>query len=233
MKHKNHQQAFAFTRWGGKRRGAGRKPRGERAGVSHRKRPKLGRSHPVLVTLRVRAQMPNLRERRTHELIRAAFIAGSERDDFQVVEYSVQSNHMHFIVEASDAAALSSGMNGLVTRLARGLNKLWKRCGQVFPDRYHARALTTPRAVRTALVYVLQNARKHGSLAVAAFDAFSSASTFDGWSRSAASDNASVSKVAQSTWSVPGVLRRARTWLLNVGWRKHGLIELGEVPAAG
>jgi hypothetical protein len=34
--------------------------------------------------------------------------------------------------------------------------------GRVFVDRYHAHALLTPREVRAALVYVLQNWAKHG-----------------------------------------------------------------------
>ena len=137
-----------------------------------------------------------------------------------VLSDAVQSNHLHFVAESSDECALTRGMIGLVVRLARGLNRLWKRSGQVFPDRYHARALTTPRAVRLALVYVLQNGKKHDAWRAPRPDVYSSGPTFGGWRE--------PEKVAQSSLRL---LPRARTWLLTVGWRRHGLIDLVERPS--
>ena len=128
---------------------------------------------------------------------------------------------MHFLAEASDERALSRGMIGLTTRIARGLNRLWKRAGRVFVDRYHGRILTTPRAVRNALVYTLQNARKHGALRSRRADEFSSARSFDGWKEGA----------PEGAESSPRFLERARTWLLSIGWRRHGLIAARETPA--
>src|SRR5262245_23304551 len=152
-------------------------------------------------------------------LVRAAIAAG-RRDDFRVVEYSLQENHIHALVEASDERSLSRAMNGLATRIARGLNRLWQRAGRVFADRFHALYLRTPRAVRNALVYTLQNARKHGAWRAHAPDVYSSAPWFDGW-------NCRIQKGANSR---PGLLERARTWLLAGGWRRHGLIDPLEVP---
>ena len=80
-------------RWGGKRRGAGRKPAGERAGVSHARRPKLAARYPVLVTMRLCAGLASLRADDTHELVKRSFVA-AESADFRVIEYSVQSNHI-------------------------------------------------------------------------------------------------------------------------------------------
>src|SRR5678816_3662851 len=155
MKTRVRQQEFGFTNWGGKRRGAGRKPKGERAGVSHAARPKLAARYPVLVTLRLRAGLPSLRAQEEHERVRSA-LAASTKEDFRVVEYSAQSNHVHLLVEAADADALARGMTGLAVRVVRGLQRLWRRVGAVLSDRYHARILRTPSEVRTALVYVLQ-----------------------------------------------------------------------------
>ena len=91
---------------------------------------------------------------------------------------------IHLIVEASDRVALSRGVQGLCIRLARAVNRACGRRGSVFADRYHARALKTPRAVRFALRYVLLNAHKHGSGAPAGFvDGCSSAPWFDGFAR--------------------------------------------------
>ena len=219
MKRGARQQEFGFTNWGGKRRGAGRKPTGERARVSHAKRAKLAARFPVLVTLRLRDGLKSLRAHGTHALLMSAFAAGSN-GFFRVVEFSTQSNHLHAIVEASDQRTLSRAMNGLTTRIARGLNRLWRRAGQVFDDRYHARILTSPRAVRCALIYVLQNARKHGAWRAFVPGVFSSAPWFDGW-------KGGIGKAAESK---PSMLERARTWLLSIGWRRHGLIDPLELP---
>ncbi|HET6921932.1 MAG TPA: hypothetical protein VFI16_02175, partial [Anaeromyxobacteraceae bacterium] len=51
-------------RHGGRRRGAGRKPTGERAGVSHHGRSDVGPRFPVHVTLRTLDHVWNLRSRR-------------------------------------------------------------------------------------------------------------------------------------------------------------------------
>jgi hypothetical protein len=101
--------------------------------------------------------------------------------------------------------------------LARALNKLWNRKGSVFGDRYHARTLRTPREVRSALLYVLQNARHHG-MRVRGIDPCSSGAWFDGWAQ----------KVAAP--ARPQAAAAAQTWLLRVGWRRHGLIRLDEEP---
>ena len=108
------------------------------------------------------------------------------------------------------------------SRVAKRLNKLWRRRGQVFPDRYHSRILKTPRECRIALIYVLQNARKHGSWRAAMPDVYSSGPLFDGWS-------STVETGARSSRSYVG---KPRTWLLAVGWKRYGLINPKEVPKA-
>jgi len=214
------QTEFGFVRWGGKRRGAGRKPKGERAGVSHAKRPKLCQRFPVHVTVRLRRGLPSLRCKEAYLVLKRAFAAGAMRFRFRLVEYSVQTDHLHFIAESTDGRALSRGMLGLSVRIARALNALWGRRGRVLDDRYHVRILRTPREVRNALVYVIQNARKHGAWHAERPDPFSSGPWFGGWKGR-----------AQVSISRSGFLDRARTWLLGIGWQRHGLIQFHEIPA--
>src|SRR5258706_5334783 len=175
------QAELDFRSWGGVRRGAGRKPKGERAGVPHVSRPAHKARFPLLITSRLCPGLRSLRHEREAECIRSA-LAGANRSaapeargaaPFQVVHYSIQSNHLHLIVEAADRAALTAGMRGLLVRIARALNRLWDRRGSVFGDRFHEHELRTPREVRNALVYVLQNLRKHG-IALAGPDPLSS-----------------------------------------------------------
>jgi REP element-mobilizing transposase RayT len=212
------QPAFAFPNgWGGRRKGAGPKPKNGRAGVSHRARPALAARHPVHVTARVRARLPSLRRGAERAVLEHAFERGADRFGFRLVHYSIQSNHLHLVAEARDRRALARGMQGLLVRVAKALNKLWGRRGSVFADRYHARILRTPREVRCALVYVLQNARHHGIHGHGP-DEYSSGPWFDGW----------TSRIAPPARASPTVA--ARTWLLRVGWRRHRLIGIDEAP---
>lgn len=136
----------------------------------------------------------------------------------RVVEFVVMTNHIHLICEAEGTVALSRGMKGLCVRIAKALNRLWSRSGAVFADRYHCHVLKWPREVRNALNYVLRNAAHH-KIHFAGPDPCSSGAWFEGWKQAPA---------IESRASSP--LPRARTWLLTLGWRKHGLIDLS-LPA--
>lgn len=209
------RQLTIFAR-GGARPGAGRKPKGERALVTHAVRPALTRHDPVLVTARLLPGLPNLRRESTLVTLRRALSAGSDRFGLRLVEYSIQTNHLHLIVEAEDAGSIARGMQGLLVRIAKALNRAWGRRGKVLADRYHARILRSPRVVRAALVYVLQNARKHGSR-LTGIDAFSSGAWFQGW----------CDRIAKG----PRPIATARSWLLTIGWRRGGLLRTSETPA--
>ncbi len=207
---------------GGRRPGAGRKPNGPRPGVSHRVRPFHDRAHPTHVTLRARRGLPSLRLPHVFRVLREALRLASH-DGFGVVQFSVQGNHVHMLVEATSRQALIRGVQGLAIRLARAINRVLARRGCVWGDRYHCRALQTPREVRNALVYVLQNVKKHQPT-VRRLDPCSSGPWFTGWADPPATPPAGV--------GTPPVAA-AHTWLLRVGWRRHGLIDLREAPAHG
>ena len=265
------QGQLSFSTWGGARKGAGRKPKGERALLPHRSRPDHKARFPVLVTTRLCAGLPSLRKPGEAARIRAAIAlanedasagethaaragagrrsgareAGKGSANFQVVHHSIQSNHLHLIVEAADRRLLTRGVQGLLIRIARALNRLWGRRGAVFADRFHERELRKPRQVRNALVYVLQNLRKHG-ITLDGPDPYSSAPEFSGWSRGdrrGPGQDAHVreSRMGGDTAPQPQWLRRAfradvpmaKTWLLAVGWLRHGLIDARERPRLG
>ncbi len=220
-KRTRHEQLRLDRRlWGGFRPGAGR-PANGRSRVPHRPRAEFRQRFPLHVTLRVRGGLPNLRRPAPYRVLFGALASGCEKPGFRVVEYSVQSNHVHLIVEGSDRVRIARGMQGLCVRMARRLNRLWRRRGSVFADRYHDVVLRTPRHVRHALVYVLQNARKHG-IRYAGADSRSSAPWFDGWARR-------LSRRAGLPARPPTA--SARTWLLTRGWLRHGRLAWNERPA--
>ena len=147
--------------WGGKREGAGRPKTGKKY-VPHRVRSKHEEDHPVHVTLRSRVS--ELRDFPVFDAVEMALARGS-KDFFRVCEYSVQRNHIHLIVEADDTVSLSRGLQGLVARLAKAINRAMRRKGSVFAD-------------------------------------------------------------------TPSPLPAATAWLLNVGWRRRGLLETSDSPHA-
>jgi REP element-mobilizing transposase RayT len=118
----------------------------------------------VHVTLRLLPEVPTLRRHRMWTVLRERFRAGKDRFGFRLVDFSVQSNHIHLVCEGNDKRALSRGMQGLAIRLAKGINKQLGRRGKVFACRYHARQLHSPTETRNALIYVLGNYARHANL---------------------------------------------------------------------
>src|SRR6202158_5910812 len=110
--------------WGGKRLGAGRKRKDgtTERGVPHLRRPPLASRHPVGVTLKVRPDVANLRAPASVSALRRSLESIRARSGFRVVHFSIQTNHVHLMVEAHDRVALSRGMQALQIRAARALN---------------------------------------------------------------------------------------------------------------
>ena len=156
-----------------------------------------------------------MRRKSAYSVLLAAFAAMRAREGFRLVHFSVQSNHVHLLCEARDRRELWRGIQSLAIRIAKRLNRLWRRAGKLFADRYHDRILRSPREVRNALAYVLNNAAHHGvELPRGEPDPYSSGVWFTGWRAIAARARD------------PSPLVRARTWLLTVGWLRHGRIAL-------
>jgi hypothetical protein len=99
------QVSLRFVGWGGEREGAGR-PKKPGAMLRHAARSPVASRFPAHATLRARPGVPNLRRAEVFDVIRSALVAGRERNDFRVVHFSVQTNHLHLLVEAASAAAL-------------------------------------------------------------------------------------------------------------------------------
>ncbi len=224
-------------RRGGKRKGAGRPPKAARSSERHKKRPRVDPRHPLHVTLRAVSGVGSLRKRDVFRAIGDATVAVAKHDQVRIVHLSIQTNHVHLIVEAASKAALKQGMQSFQISAAKLINRALRlrtgvrRKGQVFADRYNSRALTSPRAVRNALCYVLNNWRHHDeNQRIAArtwkVDPYSSAIAFPDWKERAESPilyRPPRTYLALVTW-------RARTWLLREGWKRHGLISVYEVP---
>ena len=185
------------------------------------------------MTLKVREGLASLRTGRVVREVEETFRRGKEREGFRLLQYSIQGDHLHAIVEADGAEALGRGMKSLAARFARAVNRALRRSGRVLRDHYHLHVLETPREVRNALAYVLLNARKHLAerlrrtrrrIWATPLDPASSARWFDGWREG------HVPK--RMPTAGPPAVAEPRTWLLRSGWRHHRLLDPLEIPGS-
>src|SRR6266481_5642673 len=185
--------------WQARRRGpqAPRCPRRRGSSRTRRVAPPV----PLHVTLRMAPHVYHLRSRRSFRVIAASLRIGGDRFDVRVIQFSVQGNHIHLVVEAPNRRALARAIQGLSIRVAKGLNRMMGRTGRVFDDRYHARVLRTPTEVRNAIHYVVGNARKHAAERGETY----APGYVDPYSSAGAPDLA---------------LPPAQTWLLRAGWKR-------------
>jgi putative transposase len=192
---RTRQLPLDFRPHGGPRKGAGRKPAGDKALVSHLARPQFEKPTPAHITLRIDKSVPSLRSSLRFAVVRKCFARSRGRFGLRLVEFTVMSNHLHLVVEADDSKSLSRGLQGLCISLAKSLNFALARSGRIFADHYHSHLLRTPTEVANALEYVQDNAEHH--YGESGLDWFSSQNP-----------------------ELRELLARPVTWLLNVGWTR-------------
>ena len=241
----------------GKARGKRKRGRPRKAGSGewHKKRPAVKASEPLHVTLRTVKRVGRLRTAAVYRAVREAMIVMLARETCRIVHLAIQHNHVHLIVEAENRKALSKGMQAFQISAAKHINaeiskgKLkgisWyeakrrglvtgeRKKGQVFADRYHEEAITSPRQARNAIAYVLNNWRKHKEhydqrARTWQIDPFATGWSFDGWKER--EGEPFVWKLRETYQAMP--TWRPKTWLLSEGWRRYGLVSTHEVPGS-
>ncbi len=160
------------------------------------------------LTLRMQRGVWNLRSQRGFSQV--ALALGEERKLglLRVVAFSVQGNHIHMVVEIDSTADLSRRMKGFGARFAKAVNRMMgRRRGKVLAERYHAVPLRSPRQVRNALAYVLENHARHGARSF--FPTLAGPDPFAG---------TSVYAVARASPRLgPPLLSAPKSWVLRVG----------------
>ena len=214
-----------------KRRGRPKKARavGERVPAPHVKREAFVKGRALHVTLRTLKVAKNLRRMDAYQAVRLAARVVLARSAFRLVHFSIQSNHIHLIVEADSQRELANGVRAFSISVAKSLNaKLGRPRGTVFADRYHARTLMNPTAARNAIRYVLNNWLHHrdGDHAPAtAVDPYSSGASFLGWKELAGTQQFERPDGFERVSTAAPVL-----WLTREGWRRGGEISVFAIP---
>jgi REP element-mobilizing transposase RayT len=152
---------------GGRRPGCGRK-RIHSKGVAHRKRESVNFRHALHVNFKFRT---TIRNKLSLGVLKKA-ISNARFHGLRIIHFSMQSNHVHFILEASNNETLTKGMRSLTITFAKGLKK-----GSIQIERYHLHVLKSLREARNAVHYVLFNEQRHSGLKKAFVTPFSSLGT--------------------------------------------------------
>jgi hypothetical protein len=155
--------------WGGRRPNSGKK-RIHSKGVAHRTRESVNQRQPLHVNFKYRV---SIRNKEVLKILKRALL-NSRTKGLRILHYSVQSNHMHFIIEADNNRILEAGMRSLTVTLAKGIKK-----GKVQLGRYHLHVLKTIRETKNAIHYVLFNEQKHSGKKSVVLDGYSSLHALD------------------------------------------------------
>src|SRR3712207_4157522 len=88
------------------------RPKKKGSGSPHKARPELNGRDPIHVVLRVHREVGSLRKRHLYKAMREATLTVARRELnfaekgwFRIVHVSIQSNHVHLLVEAADKTA--------------------------------------------------------------------------------------------------------------------------------
>ena len=138
----------------------------------------------------------------------------------RVIHFSLQSNHIHMIVECRDNSTLAKGMKSLGCSLGKVIRRYCGGSGPVFKGRFHLHVLKSPREMKNGLAYVLLNQSKHEGL-IPYRDRFSSARYFYEWKKLLGRRiGPLLSDRRRREKSLPSYLSSPRSWLARGGWMK-------------
>lgn len=149
---------------GGRRPGSGRK-RIHSKGVAHRSREKVTTRTPVHINFKYRTPIKN---KQCLKLLKKA-IVNARSHGLRIIHFSLQSNHIHLLIESESNEILTRGMRSLTVTIAKGL-----KAGRVQLERYHLHVLRTIREAKNAAQYVLFNQQKHERGTYSKVDRYSS-----------------------------------------------------------
>jgi REP element-mobilizing transposase RayT len=157
-------------------KGAGRPTLSEhkRKQVAHRKRPLLPKNTPVHVTIKIRPFLFQTLRRKIYFKKISRAISRARNKGLRIIHFTVQKDHLHFMIETKDNLQLAKGMQSLGISLSKSLKvHVGKHIKSIYKSRYHLHILNTIKEIKNAKYYILGNSIKHGVINNS-FDSYSS-----------------------------------------------------------
>jgi REP element-mobilizing transposase RayT len=160
-------------------KGAGRKAIHDK-GIRHIEREVIKKDTVLHLTLKIEKNKANLKNKSILKALQQS-IKKARLLGLKVIQYTLEYDHVHLLVESSDKISLGKGMQSLGISFSKKINKIKKQNGKVFKTRYHFRKLSTPREIKNVLNYILGNGVKHkeSSSIVSPFNSLSVITAFD------------------------------------------------------
>ena len=140
-------------------KGAGRPAIHDR-GIRHIARDQIKRITPLHLTIKFEAKKAGIKNKNILKILHRAILI-ARLLGLRILHYTLEYDHVHFLVEADNNEVLGRGMQSFGISFSKGINKIKQMNGRVFKTRYHFRKLKTPTEIKNVLNYILGNGIKH------------------------------------------------------------------------
>lgn len=129
-------------------------------GIRHTKRLIFNLPSAFHITIKVKENKADIKNKNIlkslHHAIKRARLQG-----IRVLHFTLEYNHVHLVLEASNHKELHKGMQAFGISFAKKINKQKHLNGTVYKNRYHQRLLKTRSEFKNAIQYVFSNGLKH------------------------------------------------------------------------
>ncbi len=152
-----------------------------------------------------------IRNKQCLKLLKRA-IVNARSHGLRIVQFSLQSNHVHLIVESENNQVLTKGMRSLTVTMAKGIRK-----GRVQLERYHLHVLRSVRETQNAVKYVVFNQQKHEKGTYSKVDEYSSLLSNTRvleWIKAFAKKTKMTLIIGKGGWWIPD---QEKSYLLKIG----------------
>jgi len=132
--------------------------------IYHQSRPTLPKDRPLHVTIKFdKKKIATLRNKIFYREIRKS-LRRLRVKGVRLIEFSVQKDHIHFLLESANKIVLGKAMRALSISLSKRFSLLLNRKIKALKSRYHLHILNTLKELKNARQYILNNSAKHNSV---------------------------------------------------------------------
>jgi REP element-mobilizing transposase RayT len=150
---KNHQISLINLKHAGR-------PAIHDPGIRHTERPLITKPTSLHLTVKILRTKANLKNKMVLSILKRS-IMNARKMGLRVIHYSLEYDHVHFLIEAENNIIFGKGMQAFGVTFSKALNRLRKIKGAVYKHRYHFRKIAGARQLKNVLNYIFNNGIKH------------------------------------------------------------------------